>query len=129
MRLYLDDNITDRRVVAQLHRMGHVVLLPVTVGHSGVSDAKHLAYAIREREITAAASSSRTARCRCTILIRMTKVSWMGRILFLRDEPENPYTDNEGFLDVARSDYAAGEWLSHPLKPDNDDNASPIFKM
>jgi len=40
MRLYLDDKITDRRVVAQLHRMGHVVLLPSAVGHSGVSDAK-----------------------------------------------------------------------------------------
>jgi uncharacterized protein DUF5615 len=48
MRLYLDDNITDRRVVIQLQRMGHFVLLPVAVGHSGVSDAKHLAYAIHE---------------------------------------------------------------------------------
>ena len=48
MRLYLDDNITDRRVVAQLHRMSHVVLLPAAVGYSGASDAKHLAYAIRE---------------------------------------------------------------------------------
>jgi predicted nuclease of predicted toxin-antitoxin system len=48
MRLYLDDNITDRRVAAQLQRMGHVVLLPAVVEHSGVSDAKHLAYAIRE---------------------------------------------------------------------------------
>ena len=48
MRLYLDDNITDRRVVAQLHRMGHAVLLPAAVGSSGVSDAKHLAYAIRQ---------------------------------------------------------------------------------
>ena len=28
MRLYLDDNITDRRVVAQLQRMGHAVRLP-----------------------------------------------------------------------------------------------------
>ena len=48
MRLYLDDNITDRRVVAQLQRMGHVVLLPAAVGYAGVSDAKHLAHAIRE---------------------------------------------------------------------------------
>src|SRR5215831_8566493 len=48
MRLYLDDNITDRRMVAQLQWMGHVVLLPAAVGYSGVSDAKHLAYAIRE---------------------------------------------------------------------------------
>jgi hypothetical protein len=42
MRLYLDDNITDRRVVAELHRMGHVVLLPSAVGHSGVSDANQV---------------------------------------------------------------------------------------
>ena len=48
MRLYWDDNITDRRVAAQLQRMGHVVLLPAAVEHSGGSDAKHLAYAIRE---------------------------------------------------------------------------------
>jgi hypothetical protein len=48
MRLYLDDKSTDRRVVAHLQRLGHVVLLPAAVGHSGVSDAKHLAYAIRE---------------------------------------------------------------------------------
>ena len=47
MRLYADDNLTDRRVVAQLHRLGHTVLLPAAVGHSGVSDAKHLAYTIR----------------------------------------------------------------------------------
>ncbi|HEY5865838.1 MAG TPA: hypothetical protein VI542_09880 [Candidatus Tectomicrobia bacterium] len=38
------------RCIAYLHGGDpcHVVLLPVTVGHSGVSDAKHLAYAIRE---------------------------------------------------------------------------------
>jgi hypothetical protein len=62
MRLYLDDNITDRRVVAQLHRTGHVVLLPVTVGHSGVSDAKHLAYAIREGYV---------------LLTKIIKTSWI----------------------------------------------------
>lgn len=28
MRLYLDDNITDQRVVAQLQRVGHMVVLP-----------------------------------------------------------------------------------------------------
>ena len=42
MRVYLDDNITDRRVVAQLQRMGHRVRLPTDVGQSGASDAKHL---------------------------------------------------------------------------------------
>jgi len=31
MRLYLDDNITDRRVVTQLHRMGHVTMSSTTL--------------------------------------------------------------------------------------------------
>ena len=35
MRLYLDDNLTDRRVVAQLHRAGHTVVLPADIGHAG----------------------------------------------------------------------------------------------
>ena len=47
MRIYLDDNITDRRVVRELRQSEHDVVLPGAVGHSGVSDAKHLAYAIR----------------------------------------------------------------------------------
>ena len=51
MRLYLDDNITERRVVAQLYRLGHTVLLPAAVGYAGVSDAKHLAYAIRQASV------------------------------------------------------------------------------
>lgn len=48
MRIYLDDNITDRRVVAQLRRMGHAVLLPAEVGHAEASDATHFAAAIRQ---------------------------------------------------------------------------------
>ena len=51
MRLYLDDNITDRRVVAQLQRMGHTVRLPTDIGQSGASDAKHLASAIQQRDV------------------------------------------------------------------------------
>ena len=51
MRLYLDDNITDRRVVAQLQRLGHAVRLPAEMGQSGVSDAKHLASAIRHTDV------------------------------------------------------------------------------
>jgi hypothetical protein len=47
MRLYLDDNNTDRRVVAQLQRAGHIVVLPAEVGHAGASDAQHFAEAIR----------------------------------------------------------------------------------
>ncbi len=51
MRLYLDDNITDRRVVVQLQRMGHTVRLPTDMGQSGASDAKHLASAIQQRDV------------------------------------------------------------------------------
>jgi predicted nuclease of predicted toxin-antitoxin system len=47
MRLYLDENITDRRVVAHLLRLGHTVLVPAEVGQAGALDATHLAYAIR----------------------------------------------------------------------------------
>lgn len=46
MRLYLDDNITDRRVVAQLQRVGHMVVLPAEAGHAGASDAQHFTQAI-----------------------------------------------------------------------------------
>lgn len=46
MRLYLDDNLTDRRVVAYLQRAGHAVVLPAEAGHSGASDAKHFTSAI-----------------------------------------------------------------------------------
>src|SRR5262249_38428901 len=46
MRLYLDDNLTDRRVVAELHRAGHTVVLPAALGHAGASDAYHFAQAI-----------------------------------------------------------------------------------
>ena len=51
MRLYLDDNITDRRVVAQLQRSGHTVGIPVEVGQAGVTDAQHLAHAIRSASV------------------------------------------------------------------------------
>lgn len=51
MRLYLDDNLTDRRVVAQLHRAGHTVVLPADIGHAGASDAHHFAQAIRHTAV------------------------------------------------------------------------------
>ena len=51
MRLYLDDNLTDRRVVAQLHRAGHTVVLPAAIGHAGASDAHHFAQAIRHTAV------------------------------------------------------------------------------
>ena len=48
MRLYLDDNITDRRLVAQLQRVGHTVVLPTDVGRAGAPDAQHFAEAVRQ---------------------------------------------------------------------------------
>ena len=46
MNLYLDDNITDRRLVAHLRRTGHDVVVPTEAEQDGASDAKHFAYAI-----------------------------------------------------------------------------------
>ena len=43
MTLYLDDHITDRRLVAQLRQAGHDVVTPTEVGQAGASDAAHLA--------------------------------------------------------------------------------------
>jgi predicted nuclease of predicted toxin-antitoxin system len=51
MRLYVDDNLTDRRVMAQLQRAGHTVVLPAEVGHAGASDAQHFAQAIRHTAV------------------------------------------------------------------------------
>jgi predicted nuclease of predicted toxin-antitoxin system len=46
MRIYLDDNIADPRFAAYLAKQGHEVTSPVDVGNEGITDARHLAYAI-----------------------------------------------------------------------------------
>ncbi len=51
MKLYLDDNMTDQRVVTQLQRAGHAVSVPTDVGHDGAPDAQHLLYAIRSASV------------------------------------------------------------------------------
>ena len=51
MNLYLDDNITDRRLVAGLRQAGHDIVIPTAAGQDGASDASHFAYAIRENRI------------------------------------------------------------------------------
>jgi len=51
MRLYLDDNPIDRRVVAELRRAGHTGVLPSDVGRAGAPDAQHLAEAIRQAAV------------------------------------------------------------------------------
>ncbi len=47
MKLSLDENLTDRRVVAHLQRAGQTVVLPAEVGHAGASDAQHFVQALR----------------------------------------------------------------------------------
>jgi predicted nuclease of predicted toxin-antitoxin system len=51
MRIYLDDNITDGRLVTQLKKAGHGVVLPLDVGTNGVTDPSHLIFAIRQELI------------------------------------------------------------------------------
>jgi predicted nuclease of predicted toxin-antitoxin system len=51
MNIYLDDDSTDRRLVARLRKMGHGVTVPTEVGRAGASDPKHLEYAIHNKLI------------------------------------------------------------------------------
>lgn len=51
MNLYLDDNITDRRLMVQLRQAGHDVVIPTEAGQDGASDATHWAYAIHQNRI------------------------------------------------------------------------------
>jgi predicted nuclease of predicted toxin-antitoxin system len=48
MRLYLDDDTADRRLVALLTHAGHVVVMPVGVHLSGAPDTRHFIYAMRQ---------------------------------------------------------------------------------
>jgi predicted nuclease of predicted toxin-antitoxin system len=47
MKIYVDDDSADRRLVAHLRNAGHQVMVPTGVGQAGRSDPKHLEYAIR----------------------------------------------------------------------------------
>jgi predicted nuclease of predicted toxin-antitoxin system len=51
MNLYLDDNITEDKLVALLRKDGHAVVLPVDVGRSKVSDPRHMTYAIENGHV------------------------------------------------------------------------------
>ncbi|REJ70999.1 MAG: hypothetical protein DWQ29_24495 [Planctomycetota bacterium] len=44
MNLYLDDDPSDRRLIALLQRAGHTVVTPQQAGHPGLPDARHLIY-------------------------------------------------------------------------------------
>jgi predicted nuclease of predicted toxin-antitoxin system len=48
MRIYLDDNLTDRTLAALLVEAGHTVVQPAAAGLTGASDPRHLEYAIRQ---------------------------------------------------------------------------------
>ena len=48
MRLYLDDDTADRRLVALLTHAGHVVVVPAGVHLSGAPDMRHFIYAMRQ---------------------------------------------------------------------------------
>jgi predicted nuclease of predicted toxin-antitoxin system len=47
MKIYVDDDSADRRLVAYLQNAGHEVTVPRAVGRAGGSDPKHLEYAVR----------------------------------------------------------------------------------
>ncbi|MBI1831480.1 MAG: DUF5615 family PIN-like protein [Planctomycetes bacterium] len=46
MNLYVDDNTCKSLLVSLLRKAGHQVTVPSDVGTSGVSDARHLVYAL-----------------------------------------------------------------------------------
>lgn len=48
MKVYLDENFTDRILAGQLRKAGHTVVQPADAGLRGASDARHFEYAIRE---------------------------------------------------------------------------------
>ena len=49
MKLYLDDDSVDPRLIRLLRHDGHDVQIPADVGLAGNSDQVHLAHAIRDR--------------------------------------------------------------------------------
>lgn len=49
MKLYLDDNSADAALVASLRNAGHHVTIPSEVGISGVTDARHFEFAIKNK--------------------------------------------------------------------------------
>ena len=49
MRIYLDDNTTDSRLVTELRKRGHDVVEPTDAFLGGASDARHFVYAIEKR--------------------------------------------------------------------------------
>lgn len=48
MKLYMDDDIAKGALAARLRKAGHQVVLPPSVGMSGVSDPRHLLYGVQQ---------------------------------------------------------------------------------
>jgi predicted nuclease of predicted toxin-antitoxin system len=48
MRIYLDDNAAGPKLSDALRKEGHEVVVPSDVGNSGITDPRHLAFAIRQ---------------------------------------------------------------------------------
>ncbi len=48
MKIYLDDNFSDRTLAALLTKAGHGVVRPADVGLTSATDIRHLEHAVRE---------------------------------------------------------------------------------
>ncbi len=48
MRIYLDDNTTDPRLMIELRKRGHIVVEPSDASLDGASDARHFVYSIEK---------------------------------------------------------------------------------
>jgi predicted nuclease of predicted toxin-antitoxin system len=112
MRLYVDDHLTDRRVVAQLQRTGHTVVLPAEVGHTGASDAQYFAQAIRH----AAALLTRNYKDFIELhdLIRTAGGNHPGLLLvYLENDPTRDMTPRSIAEAVSRLETAAVPLVNH----------------
>jgi uncharacterized protein DUF5615 len=50
MRIYLDENILDKLLVALLFKAGHKIVRAIDVGMTGKSDAQNLLYALQQKQ-------------------------------------------------------------------------------
>lgn len=51
MKLYLDEDTSNRALISQLRQAGHDVQIPADIGYSGESDAVHSLHAIEDGRI------------------------------------------------------------------------------
>jgi hypothetical protein len=106
MRLYLDDNLTDRRVIAELQRASHTVVRPADLGAAGAADAHHFAHAIRHT----AALLTRNYKDFIALhdLIRVAGGHHHGLLLvYLENDPTRDITPRSLATAIARLEAAA----------------------